>query len=503
MAYNKKIFVNDTVPPISAANLNEMEQGIFDANASFEQTSLLLGFDAVSWEVGAYTNDGKTYSVNAARLRSDTYIDITNLKNITSDTGYTFFLYLFNSSYVLLDTLTWASSKTRKQILDRAGTTKYLHIVLRSSGNMSGDEYKYIHINYADSINDKIDKLNETVDVPIGLINSNQGTLVALDAAFAHSNPINIYKTSGEYTTDFEIASLKKAVTKTAYISPSGSDDNDGTEKFPFETINQCITSGANEIVFLKGVYYAGTNFTIGQKISSEMNLIGKGRVVFYFGGKTNKLFLPTCKFTFEASCYVENIEFQGGYGVIVKTGNTLCAFNKCKFLKAAQNGLNLQGLGAYLVDCEASDNFLDGFNYHDDDTYEPTGVVEVKCRAYRNGNVANRSSNGSTVHDHGRIIRLGCEYGLCNGGVLADSVSKSYNFDIFSHDSTNNKSGDEQFNCNYNALSGSELWLYNCRGCGSRYELALTSNSIIHTDCEISSDKIYNDGTGTIDILS
>ena len=40
MAYSKTTWVNGTTPAISAANLNKMEQGIYEANALYNNNAI-------------------------------------------------------------------------------------------------------------------------------------------------------------------------------------------------------------------------------------------------------------------------------------------------------------------------------------------------------------------------------------------------------------------------------------------------------------------------------
>lgn len=465
-----------------------------------------VGTSFITWEVGAFGADGITYTNNNKRLRAKEFIDITNIKHITTLNGYEFKLYFFDSDHNLLgyDSNNWYSLMTFTDIKNKYNGTKYVHIVLRHADSVMilGDS-DYVVFGYSEyTLNGKLDKLLEVIEAPSGLIASSRGTLFSFDERFDHGNKINIYSTGYQYTTDFDIKSMKKVENGVVYISPYGSDDNNGTKESPFFTISKCIESGANTIRFADGVYYLITNFVDNLVIEKELNFIADNEAIIYFGGKTVKRIFPTGKMTIAKSCYFENITFYGGSGLIVKSGDDLCFFNHCKFTHASRNGLNLEGKGAYLYKCEANDNWLDGFNYHADGDIKPTSCVEIECKGFRNGNVKNRSSNGSTVHDDGRIIRLNCEYGYCHGGIVADSDSLSYNFGVYAHDSTNNVKNEDQYNSNFYALSASVMWLYGCVGSGSRYMLGVVAKSNIYTDTDYSEDKIYNDGTAIINIV-
>lgn len=338
-----------------------------------------------------------------------------------------------------------------------------------------------------------------------GFVDSSVGTLFNFDELFTHTNPINVYLTGSGYTTDFDILSQKKTITNAVYISPDGSDLNSGVQYSPFLTIERCISSGADTIYFANGTYYLGTNFSNKYVFRNTINLIcPDGEAVLFFGDKATNKIDSTSSMYIKNSCYIEGLTFIGGDGLYIQTSGT-CALNRCKFKKARKKGLNFKGTSIYVFNCEASDNYSDGFSYHAlSDAVRPTGVVEINCKGFRNGCFIEGASdywsyNGSTIHEGGRIIRLNSEFGYCHGGVIADSSSMSYNFGIYAHDSTNNLSGYEHYNANFDALTYSTIWLYGCRGSGSRYHISSNQGSYIVRDIEITSDKIYNDGTAYV----
>lgn len=107
----------------------------------------------------------------------------------------------------------------------------------------------------------------------------------------------------------------------------------------------------------------------------------------------------------------VEGIEFWGGEYARLKAyraGDTFIAKN-CAWRYAKQNGVGIQGFETtVLVDCEATDNGNDGFNYHV--SGELSGqVLEIGCIGARNGRLPGSSQNGSTAHGTYKIVRVNC----------------------------------------------------------------------------------------------
>ena len=179
-----------------------------------------------------------------------------------------------------------------------------------------------------------------------------------------------------------------------------------------------------------------------------------------------------------------------------------------CKFLYARNNGLRVLGGNIYLYKCEASYNYLDGFNYHpntDAATTKPH-ILEIECCGYYNGYLNSEntsySNNGSTIHYSGKAIRLNCNYAYCKGGVIADHTAYSFNFGCSAINSLCFVTGNETNNTSIHCISTSVMYLFDCELYGSKYEISMVQgNGTINTNIEY--NKVYKeDTTETINII-
>lgn len=446
------------------------------------------------------------------RITSDYIYD--NLLSISISSGYSILLYVYNSGGTFKGIyrtgthtiepssgLTWTENALDIPY-DLLSEGDKIRIAIRKKDNSVIDTTDSNKINFSYKL---LNDYNRTSEKEINLNNLYEYDdldAFVFDNDFTHSNPINIYKIGNQYTTNLDVSDLKNELTDYVYISPEGNDiTGDGSELNPYYTFEQALSENTSTIYLLEGTYYLGDNFQNGILINRNLNIISKNAVLF-FGDKTTKLLNPDGIMRFRANVYCEGITFNGGRGLIVEVTNTYPCFNKCKFINSTQNGLNFRGVGCYVINCEAYNNELDGFNYHSYGIYNPTGVIEINSKSYNNGNVNNRSSNGSTIHNNGRIIRLKCEYYNNHGGNLADSESLSYNFDCNSYSSKNYNQTDIYYNANYNSLTSSKIWLYNCMGSNSIYQLSALQNSTINCDTRIIPNYVYKDSTSQINYI-
>lgn len=416
----------------------------------------------------------------------------TGTGTIEPTSGFTWTNTKLIIPYNLLD-----STDNLKLLVKKMGGSQ----IAISPEDISNISYNYKLLDVVENIVPYVPEDNN--GIKNNLYNPSGLTPITYDASFNHNNPINIYKVDNEYTTDFNVFSNKHTEENIVYIAPDGDDiSGNGTRANPYKTIEQALSvSGIDTLFLLKGTYYMGTNFSNNIQITQDINIIGDDAELF-FGDITTKLLAENGIMRIKSEAFIEGITFNGGRGLIVEASSITPTFYNCKFIHANQNGLNFRGLGCYVVNCEASYNELDGFNYHDYNDIAPTGVIEINSKAHHNGNKSNRSSNGSTIHDNGRIIRLKNEYYLNHGGNLADSESISYNFDIIAHDSTNYNVNESFYNGNFESLFNSTIYLYNCLGSGSIYQLTAYQSSNIYTDHDILSNYKYKDSGSNIYII-
>jgi hypothetical protein len=110
---------------------------------------------------------------------------------------------------------------------------------------------------------------------------------------------------------------------------------------------------------------------------------------------------------------YMENIETRGGNNsVYILSQNTNFTAKGCWFNYASLgNGLGYSSDGeCFSQNCQANWNSFDGFNYHD---YAVRScAVEIDCVGSNNGwDNDLESHNGTTIHEDGRAICIGCTY--------------------------------------------------------------------------------------------
>ena len=146
-----------------------------------------------------------------------------------------------------------------------------------------------------------------------------------------------------------------------------------------------------------------GTNLTTAP---DTLRLSGKNRTGIYASAGT---------------VYAEGIEFQGGWDTPYMHGGLLVALD-CQFrYSAISNGLNVRNANIITVNCDASGNWLDGFNYHESGG-GTANFIEINCTGHRNGQASKRGNcNGSTAHETVHGLRVGGHYGDTFGPVLAD----------------------------------------------------------------------------------
>ncbi|MCY1517093.1 hypothetical protein D9M68_517620 [compost metagenome] len=182
----------------------------------------------------------------------------------------------------------------------------------------------------------------------------------------------------------------------------------------------------------------------------------------------------------------VDGIEFHGGRESFYPSnssgaGGLLLARN-CKFLYAMDatygNGLRLEGVAqAYLQNCEALHNARDGLNYHALAGNVPN-VVEINCRGLHNGQTGAGNNNGSTMHDGGRIVRIGGEYAYNEGPNVAD-VNGSYSFNAGVRAYDARIGAVDLPNANFYTSDGT-MWLLECDPSGSYYDAVQTGTGLV-----------------------
>lgn len=165
---------------------------------------------------------------------------------------------------------------------------------------------------------------------------------------------------------------------------------------------------------------------------------------------------------------YRENINFINGISTNNNTASTINLLMKnCKFIfNTTQNGVTIFGnVISIFENCEASNNALDGFNYHDTASYDPYSI-EINCSGFQNGEGSTTSiNNGSTMHDDGMILRIGGIYCENEGPNVHDvNNAKSLNVDCVAYTSTAvNSANKSDFAIGALASENCIMWLDGC----------------------------------------
>ena len=81
----------------------------------------------------------------------------------------------------------------------------------------------------------------------------------------------------------------------------------------------------------------------------------------------------------------------------------------------------------SYFQNCTAVHSKKDGFNYHLYNNVTPK-AIEVNCKGRFNGNDTDAANQGSTMHDGGVIVRVGCIYTNNHGSNIADEADAGMN---------------------------------------------------------------------------
>lgn len=204
-------------------------------------------------------------------------------------------------------------------------------------------------------------------------------------------------------------------------------------------------------------------------------------------------------------STYVEGIDFEGwstGFisGNLLSTDDTRLYMNNCSMkYTSSGNGLAVQGtVLTILKDCVASQNYLDGFNYHLANTVVPD-AIEVDCLSRLNGYSGSESNNATTMHDGGRILRLNGDYGTSEGRNVHDigAGTESLNIACNAHDSRNTTTTTGSINWTCGDNTGTTMWLIDCLSSGSLIDWKVdTSDTLYINNDLINSTATVENGT-------
>lgn len=144
------------------------------------------------------------------------------------------------------------------------------------------------------------------------------------------------------------------------------------------------------------------------------------------------------------AKVYLSDIDFIGGTGGAISARdagiNGVLVTERCRFIgNYNSNGADIKDIGlCIMVDCVATRNAADGFNYTAYNGVDPH-FIEVGCVGFKNG--TGGTNNGSTAHDVCVGLRINCDAAF-NGGPGFGDVGLANTLNINCTSRTNGPTG-------------------------------------------------------------
>lgn len=183
------------------------------------------------------------------------------------------------------------------------------------------------------------------------------------------------------------------------------------------------------------------------------------------------------------STVYLESIKLYGGTHPLYFADSNVYLNNVESNYSTEHNGITSRNSNVYSYKTTAAYNFLDGFNYHNNDSLTiPNYILEIDCIGKWNGidNTTN-NNNGTSAHESLRVIRINGIYHSNKGPNVIDiNDSISINYGLIAYNSTSSTSGG---NVNY-AIEGvsetNEMYLFRPIGYGSDFNY---SSQVIDPD--------------------
>lgn len=475
---------------------NSILDNLTNLNSRMNQL-VLNPYNLQEFEIGAIDGTGHL-STNDARIRTKTFLNITNLSAITAKNGCKIFLVAYaNTSYYgqwenhvnpggwngsTFGELTgaWVDSVNIGDISTLYPTYKY-GLALRYGDNRTVTDINDLLSNFEFVQLANVGEITTEVFLPIQI-----------------ENLCKVYNQAGKYFAKIPNNYITKTNGVNVFIDPNGNDTNTGlTVNSPFKTIEKCLTiSNVQSIIFLPGTYTNGINFTSNLEITTSLNFIGINEVTIDNGSGLNN-----SPINFKSSAFVKNIKFTHGNNTVkaTLTANDLITFENCVFCDSDNNtysnGLAILGGKAIVNKCVAYNNSFDGFNYHENGTVI-NQTFEIDCTSYNNGLTAltaadGQSSNATTTHNGSKIVRVNGDYYNCHGGVVADLNAESANFGCKSGISTVTDSTNYADRMSNYWCSGGAMYLYDCDSYSSKYDTSSVNHGSISSNVYYSSNYV------------
>lgn len=200
---------------------------------------------------------------------------------------------------------------------------------------------------------------------------------------------------------------------------------------------------------------------------------------------------------------YARGIDFEGqSYGTVVGAGRLVA--EDCTFRYTTGDAINVSG-GAFVgVRCEVSSTGSDGASYNN-----AAEFIEIDCRMHHNGHTGTTyTNNASTAHLNTRGIRVGGDYDVAGGPVVADvNSARTWNLGCRAGDSTAPVAQAQSWRADATGYEGNPaiMWLDECTSDTADNAYGTTGGGTIHVHAERRTNvgAIWSSSTGTVDFYT
>lgn len=175
---------------------------------------------------------------------------------------------------------------------------------------------------------------------------------------------------------------------------------------------------------------------------------------------------------TGDFTTYIEGVKFFGGTECVRVAGGSatggVVTLNNVEGHLAANgyNNISVNGCDGVLAYCDSTNSGSDGYGYHILNGKAPR-IVEMHCRSTNCGHSSDDQC--STMHDGGKIIRVGGTYRSSTGANVADvnEGTESWNVGCVAEDS----GGGYNWKCG-NDGGAPKMWLHGCSAKNGRWSV-------------------------------
>ena len=251
--------------------------------------------------------------------------------------------------------------------------------------------------------------------------------------------------------------------------------------------------SAVAEVIDFNGGYAAPVFYKKVNSIDEVENtrasyFIDAGNVIYvrpnYIGKPNDRVLLNLANDAMplrnHGKVYVENIKFTNTFSFDTTEPAELYCKNVDFAYGTANNALSIFGdIYFELQNCRALWAERDGFNYHIRGGKLPRGL-EIDCEGAYNGRDGANQNNGSTMHDGGKIIRVGGVYRRNHGPNVIDvnDGTQSLNIGVHAHSST---ATNTHSNVDFRTRDDADMWLVNCISNGSDFSTSVEGVARLH----------------------